>query len=122
MGNGTTNSGGSSPAWLEVEGNVYAAKFNGPLTGNVTGNVTGSSGSCTGNSATASALDYTLATTTKAYLMASSDAPTSTTVARAAKGDTGVYLTTTAGELSAVKYSINVSGAEKVRLEYNLTD
>ena len=33
MGNGTTSSG-SSPAWLEVEGDVYAAGFNGPLTGN----------------------------------------------------------------------------------------
>lgn len=32
-------------------GNVYAARFNGPLTGNVTGNCSGSSGSCTGNAA-----------------------------------------------------------------------
>lgn len=32
--------GGASatPAWFEVEGQVYAARFNGPLTGNVTGN------------------------------------------------------------------------------------
>jgi len=37
-------------------GNVYAAHFNGPLTGNVTGNCSGSSGSCTGNAATATKL------------------------------------------------------------------
>lgn len=43
----------ATPAWFEVEGNVYAAGFNGPLTGNVTGNCSGSSGSCTGNAATA---------------------------------------------------------------------
>jgi len=37
-------------------------------------------------------------------------------------GDTGVYLTTTAGELSAVRYSWNASGAEKAYTVYNTTD
>jgi len=48
--------GGTSatPAWFEVEGQVYAAGFHGSLTGNVTGNCSGSSGSCTGNAATVS--------------------------------------------------------------------
>lgn len=42
--------GGASatPAWLEVEGTVYAAGFNGPLTGNVTGNVSGTAANVTG--------------------------------------------------------------------------
>ena len=36
--------------------------------------------------------------------------------------DTGVYVTTNAGELSAVKHSFNVSGTEKAHLEWNNTD
>ena len=70
-------------------------------------------------------VNYTLGTTTKAYLMASQNAPTSTTTARAAHGDTLVYLTTTAGQLSAKSYSINDGAAtptEKVHLEWNSTD
>ena len=35
----------ATPAWFEVEGNVYAARFYGPLTGDVTGNCSGSAGS-----------------------------------------------------------------------------
>lgn len=34
----------ASPAWFEVEGQVYAARFNGPVTGNVTGNCSGTAG------------------------------------------------------------------------------
>lgn len=30
----------ASPAWLEVEGQIYGARFNGPVTGDVTGNAT----------------------------------------------------------------------------------
>lgn len=67
-------------------------------------------------------VNYTLATTTKSYLMASSDEPTSTTTAREAKGDTGVYLTTTAGELSSVRHSFNISGDEKAYLNFNSAD
>ena len=66
-------------------------------------------------------VNYTLAATTKAYLMASSDAPTSTATAREAKGDSNVYLTATAGELSAVRHSYNVSGTEKAYSYYNTT-
>ena len=46
----------ASPAWFEVEGQVYAAGFHGSLTGNVTGNCSGSSGSCTGHAASDLAL------------------------------------------------------------------
>jgi len=67
-------------------------------------------------------VNYTLGTTTKAYLMACQSAPTSTTTARAAHGDTGVYLTSTAGELSSERYSYNVGGTEKVYTYYNATD
>ena len=66
-------------------------------------------------------VNYTLAATTKAYLMASSDAPTSTATGREAKGDSNVYLTATAGELSAVRHSYNVSGTEKAYSYYNTT-
>lgn len=38
----------ATPAWLEVEGTVYAASFDGPLTGNVTGNVSGTAANVTG--------------------------------------------------------------------------
>ena len=37
-------------------------------------------------------------------------------------GDTGVYLTTTAGQLSAKSYSVNDGTNEKVRLQWNSTD
>lgn len=36
--------------------------------------------------------------------------------------DTGVYVTTNAGELSAVKHSFNVSGTEKAYLNFNSAD
>ena len=40
----------ATPAWFEVEGQVYAAGFNGPLSGNVTGNLTGNvTGNVTGD-------------------------------------------------------------------------
>lgn len=70
-------------------------------------------------------VNYTLDTTTKAYLMACQNAPTSTTTARASHGDTLVYLTATSGQLSAKSYSINDGAdtpAEKVRMEWNSTD
>ena len=67
-------------------------------------------------------VNYTLGETTKAYLMASQNAPTTTTTARAAHGDTGVYLTATAGEFSAVRHSYNVAGVERAYTHYNMTD
>lgn len=89
--------------------NVYAATFTGDLSGTATN---------------ASNIATKLATTTKLYLLGSSTEATSTSTASnvATFEDTGIYITTTAGELSAVKYSINASGTEKVRLEYNSTD
>lgn len=72
-------------------------------------------------------MNYTLGATTRAYLMGSQNAPTSTTTARAAHGDMGVYLTNIAGQLSAESFSINdgttsASSVEKVWMQWNATD
>ena len=60
-----------------------------------------------------------LASTSKAYVTGVTTAPTSTTAAMTGVGDTGVYLTTTAGELSAVRHSYNVDGTEKAYTLFN---
>lgn len=49
----------------------------------------------------------TLATTTKAYLLGTSTTPTSTAQAVTALADTGVYLDTTAGKLTATSFAGN---------------
>lgn len=61
--------------------------------------------------------NITLKTTTKGYITAVETAPTSTTAAQTAIADTGVYLTTTAGEINAVQYKIN----EKSYISYDTT-
>lgn len=116
--NNTRNLGSSSVKWA----NVYATIFTGNLTGNVTGNVSGSSGSCTGNASTASKIAAKLASTTKTFLLGTSTTITGTAANVDLIGDTGVYLTTTAGQLSAKSYSINDGTNEKVRLAWNATD
>jgi len=87
---------------------------------------TGASGSwgisITGNAATASKISAKLATTTKTYLLGTTTAITATAANVDITGDTGVYLTTTAGELSAVRHSYNVNGTEKAYTCYNTTD
>ena len=62
---------------------------------------------------------HTLAATTKYYITGTTSATTST---GGDSFDTGVYVTATAGELSAVRYSFNISGTEKVHAEWNNTD
>ena len=76
----------------------------------------------TGNAATASKISAKLAATTKTYLLGTSTAITATAANVDITGDTGVYLTTTAGELSATRYSWNVSDTEKAYTVYNTTD
>jgi len=78
--------------------------------------------SISGNAATASKISAKLATTTKTYLLGTSTTITSTAANVSLEGDTGVYLTTTAGELSAARHSWNVSGTEKAYTIYNTTD
>ena len=66
--------------------------------------------------------DTSLATTTKAYITGVTITPTPTATAMTAVADTGIYTTTTAGELSAVRHSWNVSGVEKAHTEYDATN
>lgn len=61
--------------------------------------------------------NITLATTTKAYVTGVSTTPTSTAQALTGLADTGVYLTTTAGELNATQYKVN----EHCTMKYNST-
>lgn len=63
--------------------------------------------------------NISLATTSKAYLTGVTTTPTSTAQELEGVADTGVYLTTTAGELSAVRHSYNISGTEKAYTIYN---
>lgn len=60
-------------------------------------------------------VNVTLATTTKAYLLGVSTAPTSTAKALTAISDTGVYLDTTAGKLTATSFA--GSGASLTSLD-----
>lgn len=55
-------------------------------------------------------VNVTLATTTKAYLLGTSTTPTSTAQAVTALADTGVYLDTTAGKLTANTFAGSLSG------------
>ena len=78
--------------------------------------------SFSGNAATASKISAKLAATTKTYLLGTTTTITATAANVEITGDTGVYLTTTAGELSAARHSWNVSGTEKAYTVYNTTD
>ena len=59
------------------------------------------------NVASATKVHTTLGTTTKAYLLATATAPTSTSTAVNTIGDTGVYLTTTAGQIQLNSLIVN---------------
>ena len=61
--------------------------------------------------------NITLATTTKVFITGVSTTPTSTAQALTGLADTGVYLTTTAGELNATQYKVN----EHCTMKYNST-
>ena len=61
--------------------------------------------------------EVALATTTKAFITGVSTTPTSTAQALTGLADTGVYLTTTAGELNATQYKVN----EHCTMKYNST-
>ena len=61
--------------------------------------------------------NITLATTTKAFITGVSTTPTATAQALTGLADTGVYLTTTAGELNATQYKVN----EHCTMQYNST-
>ena len=60
-------------------------------------------------------VNVTLGTTTKAYLLGTSTTPTATAALTETIADTGVYLDTVSGEVSATTYSVN----QKVRLVHD---
>ena len=65
--------------------------------------------------------NITLATTSKAFITGVTTTPTSSAQALTGVADTGVYLTATAGELSAVRHSFNSNGTEKAYITFNTT-
>ena len=62
---------------------------------------------------------HTLNATTKYYITGTTSVTSSTS---GDTFDTGIYATTTAGELSTVRHSFNISGTEKAYMCYNTTD
>ena len=62
---------------------------------------------------------HTASNSTKYYVTGSTSNSTNT---GGDTFDTGIYATTTAGELSAVRHSFNVSGTEKAYLNFNSAD
>lgn len=62
----------------------------------------------------------TSSATTKAYITGV-DATSTLGTALEGLADTGVYLTETAGEVSAVRHSFNISGTEKAYMTFNTT-
>ena len=61
--------------------------------------------------------NITLKTTTKGFITAVETTPTGTAAAQPGIADTGVYLTTTAGQINAKTYKVD----EAVTLQYNST-
>ena len=91
-----------------------------PSTGTLT--ATKFSGELSGNASSASKISAKLVTNKKIYFLGTETTITSTAANVSLEGDTGVYITTTAGEFSAVRHSYNVSGTEKAYTTYNTTD
>lgn len=75
-----------------------------------------------GNATTASKISATLNQTTKTYLLGTTTTITATAANVSLTGDTGIYLTTTAGELSAYRYSWHYGANEKAYTLWNDTD
>lgn len=61
---------------------------------------------------------HTLANNTKFYITGCTSSATNTA---GDNFDQGIYATTIAGELSAVRYSFNISGTEKAYMTFNIT-
>lgn len=79
-------------------------------------------GSLDGHASSASKVSAALNQTAKTYLLGTQTTITATATNVSLTGDTGVYLTTTAGELSALRYSLHYGSVEKAHLVYNNTD
>lgn len=109
-----------------TDGNTkdYDVRITAATTGlTISGTTSGTfSGSLTGNAGSASTVSAKLVTNKKIYFLGTETTITSTAANVSLEGDTGVYITTTAGEFSAVRHSYNVSGTEKAYTTYNSTD
>ena len=93
-----------------------------PYAKTITGGYT-ITGTLSGNASSATTVKVNSAATTKSWITGTSSTLGSTSAT--INADSLVYLTTTAGEVSAKKYSINDGAstpAEKVRMEWNATD
>ena len=96
------NATGATAAWsIDV---VKGITLNKDAKGHVTG-LSVTSGKIPANPNTDTKVNVTLATTTKAYLLGTSTTPTSTAAGVTALADTGVYLDTTAGKLTATSFA-----------------
>ena len=135
--NGTTtatlylnNDGGE----VQIGGKVAARVTSAPTSGQVmiadgTGGLIKSSGYTIAKSVPSNAVftdtdtkqNITLSTTSKAFITGVTTTPTATAQALTGIADTGVYLTATAGEISAVRHSFNNAGVEKAYIIYNTT-
>lgn len=58
---------------------------------------------------------------TKTYLLGTITSPTNSKQSITSVAETGVYLTPTTGELSAVRHSFNIEGTEKAYMNFNST-
>ena len=97
------------PTYVSIPSGLYKVTVDG--TGHVSGVNAVTKADITGLGIPGSNLDtkvnVTLGTTTKAYLLGTSTAPTSTAQGVTAISDTGVYLDTTAGKLTAASFAGN---------------
>lgn len=78
--------------------------------------------SITGNAATASKISAALVQTKKIYLLGTETALSSTAANVSLTGDSGVYLTTTPGELSAYRHSWHFGTTERAYSAWNDVD
>lgn len=108
----TASASGATAAWsIDV---VKGVTLNTDGKGHVTG-LSVTSGKIPANPNTDTKQNVTLATTSKAFITGVTTTPTSSAQALTGVADTGVYLTTNAGELNAAKYKIN----EACTMQYN---
>ncbi len=106
----TASSYGPSANASPAHGKTFSVPY---ITVNAAGHITAASTktiTLPADNNTDTKVNTTLATTTKAYLLGTSTTPTSTAAAVTAVSDTGVYLDTTAGQLTATTFKGALSG------------
>ena len=123
----TDGTSANNAHWIVAQTNINGAVINSETSvtentvaifSGTTGKIVKSSGFTIGKSVPSNALftdtntkvNVTLATTSKAYLIGVTSAPTATAAAMTAVSDTGVYLDTTAGQLVATTFKGALDG------------